>query len=112
MGTYAVYRVWVGIRKDEFGDASVPFLERVLKSFGKVKEHNLCFESIDMHGEIVGMGVVVKELSWTPSIGEENEFDSLIGLNAEGILLQVRNIFIKNGIKAEPKLYHHIDLGG
>ncbi|MBI4449492.1 hypothetical protein HY634_00350 [Candidatus Uhrbacteria bacterium] len=65
-----------------------------------------------MHGEIVGIGVVIHEFGWTTEIDAENTYDPTVGERARDVLERVRRIFVQEGVRVKVGLYHHLDLGG
>lgn len=112
MGTYAVYRVWAGILKNDIDEISHPFIKRALNSSDNVKKGGLDFKSIAMHGEVIGLGVEIQELNWETEINESNLFDITSSNRAEETCQRVNKIFKDLGISLTAKIYHHIDLGG
>ncbi len=113
MGTYAVYEVWAGVLIAQ-ADKNNPFVKRVLSSCEGVEKDGLLFESISMHGESIGIGVRIEQLSWQAQIGGANWYDTTIANSASKTLKRVEETFKKLGIAliVPPRLYHHIDLGG
>lgn len=103
MSTYAVYRIWAGVRLEDLRNG-------VVKDGMKVGA--LLFTYIYMHGEKVGYGMELDELGWEPCIVDANLYDPSIGDRMKFALKKIKEAFKKAGITVEPKLYHHIDLGG
>ncbi len=64
-----------------------------------------------MHGESVGIGFVIQEISWSSSIEEDNFFDLGICKRAERMEEKIREIFKSEGIMISIGIYHHIDPG-
>lgn len=113
MGTYARYLVWVGVSIEEIRGTKSPFIERAMKRVDGAVVGGLRFQSIGMHGEIVGFGVVVQRVDWMPYLGTTNCFDSSVSIRAEYVLQHAIEIFLKHSMGwLVPKVYHHIDLGG
>ena len=111
MGTYAVYKMWAGVLLTQV-DEDNPFIKKVLSSYDFVKKDNLLFEGIGMHGDKVGIGVKIQELSWEVEIGSSNFYDVTITNKAIDICKKVAETFKKLGVSCEPRIFHHIDLGG
>jgi hypothetical protein len=112
MGTYAVYQVWVGVKRDDWFKLGVNFVGMVRDSADGVELDGLIFTSIAMHGKDVGIRVVIQELNWECEIGPTNVFNLDICAKAEQTLLKMSEIFKKRAVPVEAKVYHHIDLGG
>ncbi|MDP3771415.1 MAG: hypothetical protein Q8R16_03895 [bacterium] len=118
MSTYAEYWLWAGIARDRHGKWAIegewpPFLTAVRKSgLDGVERDGLRFVGISMHGENVGIGVVIHEFGWTTEIGVKNAYDPAISERARDVLERVRHIFAQEGVRARVELYHHLDLGG
>lgn len=111
MSTYAMYRLWIGIPYKDLPDH--PFIDKVEESKLKgVEEDGLKFETIYMHGEEAGLGVEVFELDWITADEPAQEYDPSITQRALQMLDKVREVFAQHGIQIEPKIYHHLDLGG
>lgn len=118
MGTYAEWRLWVGISKqdydlDDMSPDAKSFINKVMESWADpVERDNLDIVSIGMHGETVGFGVVISELSWGTEIEEGNVFDPFIAEHAQEVQLTLNKIFDELGIPNRAVIYHHLDLGG
>lgn len=128
MGTYAVYNLWVGVKKTEVEEvlSSRPDLDEhwILKALNSSIEINvvvdrndestwLKLEPIYMHGENIGFGVVIQELDWTDELDDTNEYK--LGNDVADSALDALNDFFSFQQQEFPftaKLYHHIDLGG
>lgn len=113
MATYAQYVIWAGIRKEEYLEYEpISELLEKARASGGVEKEDLKFEEIYMHGESIGIGVVIREMSWSSSIEEDNFFDLGICKRVERMEEKIREIFKKEGIPISVGIYHHIDLGG
>lgn len=114
MGTYAVYKVWVGIslKNEAPYDKGHPFLQNIMASSNPIQRDGLSFESIDMHGETVGIGVEIFTLNWNTEIDKKNAYNTDISEEARETLKKVASIFEKIKIFTPVRIYHHVDLGG
>ncbi len=116
MSTYAEWRLWVGISQDNYLLEELPqtaeaFIDEVMRSFNPVQRDNLAIQSIGMHGETVGIGVVIHELNWETEIGEQNVFDPTIITKAKETQIALNKVFDDVGMHLRANIYNHIDLG-
>jgi hypothetical protein len=74
MSTYAKYKVWVGIRKEDLPGIDNAFIDSISDTFRGIEVDGLEIVEISMHGETVGIGVIVSELDWDDHISLFNYF--------------------------------------
>lgn len=111
MGTHAIYFLWVGVKKEDLEISGEELIEKV-KSLNLNKGFELKIQPIHMHGEVIGYGEVICEMSWDtePQLCEMFRPQNLRHL--EFVSREITDAFQKLNISVIPKLYHHIDLGG
>ncbi|MEI6378034.1 MAG: hypothetical protein WCO55_00075 [Candidatus Falkowbacteria bacterium] len=115
MSTFAEYRIWAGVPDDLLSVEDDELLEELrlgshsVFSYGK---NTYEYGEQYMHGEKIGFGVTIKELSWDSELTEENDYDPAQVKVTSVILRIVKAKFKELGIEAIPRLYHHLDLGG
>lgn len=117
MGTYAQYLVWTGIKNKE-----IPHPEELptetqdlifrLAEGGRHSAGSVQIQEIYMHGRSVGIGAIVHTLNWEVELTPDNVFDTAVTPRALIALASVWQALETLGIFIEPKIYHHIDLGG
>lgn len=116
MSTYARWRLWVGAQIEciDLSEAPAIIHERLdqLQGGESYEVEGLKLEAIDMHGETIGLGVIVAELGWKTEIGPENVFDEKKVATALMLVPRVEKAFRDMGIAAQIFVMHHIDLGG
>lgn len=119
MGTYAHYRVWAGILREDARDPPPQledFLTEIEDARSGLERNGILFKTISMHGEIVGFGVECLDLDWIPGCEQPGKFDRYSFMRDSGSkLLRVRSEFQKfyaPDTKIPIEVYHHIDLGG
>lgn len=119
MGTYAVYRVWVGLTEkalDRLNLFDHPFVKEILDSplsrDDDADRNSLKFEEIFMHGRRVGIGVIVYELEWTDEIDATNLYDPSIADKTIETVVRVGRVFSYRKILMIPEMFHCLDLGG
>lgn len=113
MGTYACWRLWAGFRLGDIdyrdvSDSACCLLDEISQEPRIIEGLKVEYVSLpeDASG---GIGVVVMEQHWS---------DGLCVLDAEkityaqGVLVQLQDVFRQSGIVANAKLMCHIDLGG
>lgn len=78
-----------------------------------IEKDGITIDTVFMHGGEVGVGVVIKELSWDFKIGKENELNvSDIKDATDRVMREVASVLQGLDARLTPKVYHHIDFGG
>lgn len=116
MSTYAQWRLWVGARMGQIDLTEAPTrTHQILDLLAEGKKYyrgDICIERIDMHGEVVGIGVEVVDFGWTTEIGEDNIFDPTRVAQAQVLVPKVQEIFNDLGLGSNIQIFHHLDLRG
>jgi|GEM_PF-2047799 len=118
MGIIAEWCFWVGLSELDYDLFEMPegaktFIEMVMEPWAEpVNRDDLEIVSIGMHGETIGFGVIIYELSWETDIKTSNVFDPVMVAHAQEVQITLNKIFDQVGIAQRAALYHHINLGG
>jgi len=116
MSTYAYWRLWVGVTlegvKGPLPDNAAKIIDGIMDDFKPQEFDGMEVGAIHMHGQEVGLGVVVQEMSWGTEIDKKNRFDSKSLRKADKLVPRLRTLFRSWGIRGKVCVYHHIDLGG
>jgi hypothetical protein len=114
MGTHAVWQLWVGATADDLTDAppsTDEMFDRMSDKDENVLIDGLEIKAIYMHGELVGYGVIISELSWQADLGPDNFFSPELVSRAQEAAVKLQQIFERLGLNPQVRLLHHIDLG-
>lgn len=112
MGTYAHYRVWVGVQLVDIPSADNNTVDQILESSDSIEINGLAVTAFGMHGAQVGIGVEVLDFEWETVETGPSEFDIALYEKARNLVSKVNNALRSIGILVDSKIYHHIDLGG
>lgn len=116
MSTYAQWVLWVGLNEEYIPVDGLPekaqaFLNTIREAKKPRKYTGLVIESITMHGEMVGIGVVIHELGWETELQSQNVFDLSIVNRAQEVQRQLNALFDTYDLFLRATIFHHLDLG-
>ncbi|MDP3778592.1 MAG: hypothetical protein Q8R30_00910 [bacterium] len=113
MGTYACWRLWAGFKLEDINYSEISadasdLLDQICEEPRMMEGLKVEYISLP-EGASGGIGVVVMEQHWSDDLCvlDTEKID-----HAQGVLVQLQDVFRQSGIVVKANLMHHIDLGG
>lgn len=116
MGTYAHYRLWIGIWDGDLDEANLgqfeDFFKEILDASEHVERDGEQFETMIMRQEVTGYGVQLVDLDWVTDDDQPEEVNLSLLRDLETRRQKIEKIFRDCGLPEHVpvKVYHHLDI--